>query len=128
MVEILLAAGANPPLFLLTSAKRLHTMPRIELPGRVKPVNKKELAAAVATASDMTTADALKAIDATLDTITETLKAGDEVRLLGFGTFKTAHRKAGTGRNPQTGKEIQIAASTQAKFSAGKGLKDALNG
>ena len=99
----------------------------IEFPGRVETVNKKELAAAVASACDMTNADAVKAIDATLDTITDTLKAGDEVRLLGFGTFKTAHRKAGTGRNPQTGKEIQIAASTQAKFSAGKGLKDALN-
>lgn len=90
-------------------------------------MNKKELAAAVAADCDMTHADALKAIDATLDKITETLKSGDEIRLLGFGTFATAHRKAGEGRNPQTGKTIQIAASTQAKFRPGKALKDALN-
>ena len=102
-------------------------MRRNELPERDGLVNKKELAAAVADDCGMTNADALKAIDATLDRITETLKKGDEVRLLGFGTFKTAHRKAGKGRNPQTGKEIDIAASTQAKFSAGKALKDALN-
>lgn len=76
----------------------------------------------------MTNADALKAIDATLDTITDTLKSGDDVRLLGFGTFATAQRAATEGRNPQTGKTIQIAASTQAKFRPGKALKDALNG
>ena len=90
-------------------------------------MNKKELAAAVAADCDMSSADALKAIDATLDTITATLKSGDEIRLLGFGTFTTAHRKAGEGRNPQTGKTIQIAASTQAKFRPGKALKDSLN-
>lgn len=100
----------------------------IELPGKVLNVNKKELAAAVASECDMTNADATKAIDATLEKITETLKNGDDIRLLGFGTFTTAHRKAGEGRNPQTGKKIKIAASTQAKFRPGKGLKDALNG
>ncbi len=121
------AAGENPPLFLLTLAKPVHTMPSINFPGRVETVNKKELAAAVASACGMTNADATKAIDAMLDTITDTLKSGDDIRLLGFGTFATAHRKAGEGRNPQTGKKIKIAASTQAKFRPGKGLKDALN-
>jgi len=90
-------------------------------------VNKKELAAAVAADCDLTNADALKAVDATLDQITAALKNGDDIRLLGFGTFTTAHRKAGEGRNPQTGKTIAIAASTQAKFRPGKALKDALN-
>ena len=90
-------------------------------------MNKKELAAAVASDCDITNADALKAIDSTLDQITAALKNGDDIRLLGFGTFATAHRKAGEGRNPQTGKTIQIAASTQAKFRPGKALKDALN-
>ena len=90
-------------------------------------MNKKDLAAAVASAADMSNADALKAVDATLDAITDALKAGGEVRLLGFGTFATSHSAARKGRNPQTGKEIDIAASTQAKFRAGKALKDALN-
>jgi len=90
-------------------------------------VNKKELAAAVAVDCDITNADALKAIDATLDQITATLKNGDDIRLLGFGTFTTAHRKASEGRNPQNGQTIKIAASTQAKFRAGKALKDSLN-
>ena len=91
-------------------------------------MNKKELAAAVAAKCDLTNADAAKAIDATLDIIADTLKAGDEVRLLGFGTFATSQRAASEGRNPQTGKPIKIPASTQAKFRPGKGLKDSLNG
>jgi len=102
-------------------------MPINRITRKVLTVNKKELAAAVAADCDLSSADALKAIDATLDTITATLKSGDEIRLLGFGTFTTAHRKAGEGRNPQTGKTIQIAASTQAKFRPGKALKDSLN-
>ena len=92
-----------------------------------EPVNKKELAAEVAAKCEITTADAARALDATLDIITDTLKAGDEIRLLGFGTFLTAQRAATEGRNPQTGKKIKIAASVQPKFRAGKGLKEALN-
>ncbi len=90
-------------------------------------MNKKELATAVASSCDMTNADALKAIDATLDAVTAALKSGDDVRLLGFGTFATANRAASEGRNPQTGKKIQIPASVQAKFRPGKALKEALN-
>ena len=68
-----------------------------------------------------------KYIDAVFDAITSALKKGDDVRLVGFGTFSAAKRKAREGRNPRTGETIQIPASTQPKFSAGKGLKDALN-
>jgi len=67
-------------------------------------------------------------VDATFDAITSTLKSGDEVRLIGFGSFSVTQRAATEGRNPRTGEKIQIAASKNPKFSAGKGLKDALNG
>jgi DNA-binding protein HU-beta len=61
------------------------------------------------------------------DAVTGALKKGDEVRLVGFGTFSVAKRKASTGRNPRTGEAMQIKASSQPKFKAGKGLKDAVN-
>ena len=70
--------------------------------------------------------DATKAVDAVFDAITGALKAGDEVRLVGFGTFAVSERAASTGRNPRTGETIEIAASKQPKFKAGKGLKDAV--
>ncbi|MBJ7415999.1 MAG: HU family DNA-binding protein, partial [Niveispirillum sp.] len=72
-------------------------------------------------------ADANKAVDAVFDGITGALKKGDEVRLVGFGTFAVAERAASEGRNPRTGEKISIAASKQPKFKPGKGLKDALN-
>lgn len=90
-------------------------------------MNKNDLVAAVADASELTKADAAKAVDAVFDTITGSLKGGDDVRLVGFGTFSVVNRKATTGRNPRTGETIQIAASKQPKFKAGKGLKDAVN-
>jgi|TARA_R110000868_G_scaffold177856_2_gene416999 DNA-binding protein HU-beta len=90
-------------------------------------VNKNELVAAVSDSADMTKADASSAVDAVLDSITSALKSGDEVRLVGFGTFSVASRAASEGRNPRTGEKIQIAASKQPKFKAGKGLKDSLN-
>ena len=67
------------------------------------------------------------AVEGVFDTITRTLSKGDEVRLVGFGTFSVARRKASTGRNPRTGEPMTIKASTQPKFKAGKGLKDAVN-
>lgn len=67
-------------------------------------------------------------VNATFDAITAALKGGDEVRLVGFGSFGISERKASEGRNPRTGEKIQIAASKNPKFSAGKGLKDAVNG
>lgn len=90
-------------------------------------MNKNDLVAAVADASELTKADAAKAVDAVFDTITGSLQGGSDVRLVGFGTFSVVNRKATTGRNPRTGETIQIAASKQPKFKAGKGLKDAVN-
>ncbi len=90
-------------------------------------MNKNDLISAVADTADLSKADAGKAVDSVLDQITGALKKGGEVRLVGFGTFSVAKRKATTGRNPQTGATIQIPASKQPKFKAGKALKDAVN-
>lgn len=90
-------------------------------------MNKNDLSAAVAEKAGLTKADAGSAVDAVFEAITAALKGGDEVRLVGFGTFAAVKRKATKGRNPATGAEIDIPASTQPKFKAGKGLKDALN-
>jgi DNA-binding protein HU-beta len=90
-------------------------------------VNKNELVDAVASAASLKKADATKAVDAVFDSITGSLKKGDEVRLVGFGTFTVSKRNASEGRNPRTGEKIHIAASKQPKFKAGKGLKDAVN-
>ncbi|MBT4891187.1 MAG: HU family DNA-binding protein [Rhodospirillales bacterium] len=90
-------------------------------------MNKNDLVAAVADSSGLSKTDAAKAVDAVLDSITGSLKGGSEVRLVGFGTFSVAARKATTGRNPRTGETIQIKASNQPKFKAGKALKDAVN-
>ena len=90
-------------------------------------MNKQDLVNAVADASGLTKADAGKAVEATFEAITGALKSGGEVRLVGFGTFGVAKRKASTGRNPRTGEEMKIPASNQPKFKAGKALKDAVN-
>ena len=90
-------------------------------------MNKNDLTAAVAESTGLAKAKAGEAGDAVLAAITASLKAKDEVRLAGFGTFVAAERKAGTGRNPRTGEEMQIAASTTVRFKVGKGLKDAVN-
>ena len=91
-------------------------------------MNKQELIATVADTSGLVKADAVKAVEAVFDAIEASLKKGDEVRLVGFGTFSISKRKASTGRNPRTGEPMTIKASTQPKFKAGKGLKDAVNG
>ena len=90
-------------------------------------MNKNDLVAAVADITELSKADAGKAVDAVFDTITKTLKSGDEVRLVGFGTFTVSQRAASEGRNPRTGETIQIPASKQPKFKAGKALKDSVN-
>ncbi len=90
-------------------------------------MNKNDLVANVADASGLSKADAAKAVDATFDAISSALSGGGEVRLVGFGTFSVAQRRASTGRNPRTGEAIQIPASKQPKFKAGKALKDAVN-
>lgn len=90
-------------------------------------MNKSELIDAIAASADITKADAGRALDAAVESITNALKAGEQVTLVGFGTFLVKERAARTGRNPQTGKEISIAASKVPGFKAGKGLKDAVN-
>ncbi|MDH3932914.1 MAG: HU family DNA-binding protein [Chromatiales bacterium] len=90
-------------------------------------MNKGELIDAVAAAANLSKADASRAVEAVLDSITDALKSGDQVSLIGFGTFGVKRREARTGRNPQTGAPIQIAASNVPGFKAGKGLKDAVN-
>ncbi len=91
-------------------------------------MNKNDLISKVAEATGLSKADATKAVDAVFASIVDALKGGDEVRLVGFGTFSVADRAATTGRNPRTGETIQIPASKQPKFKAGKALKDAVNG
>jgi len=90
-------------------------------------MNKQDLISSVADQSGLTKADASKAVEAVFDAITDALKEGSEVRLVGFGTFSVSKRKASTGRNPRTGETMAIKASSQPKFKAGKGLKDAVN-
>jgi DNA-binding protein HU-beta len=90
-------------------------------------VNKTELIDVIASAADLSKADAGRALDAVVDSITETLTKGDQVALVGFGTFSVKQRNARAGRNPQTSATIQIAASTVPSFKAGKALKDAVN-
>ncbi len=90
-------------------------------------MTKTDLVAAVAAKTKMTKAAAGEAVDATIEAITEALKAGGDVRLTGFGTFAVSKRAAREGRNPRTGKPVAIKASKSARFTAGKALKDALN-
>ena len=92
-----------------------------------KTINKADLVGMVADKTEMSKTDAAAAVDSVLDVITGELKQGNEVRLVGFGTFHVTRRKAGEGRNPQTGEKIKIPASNQPKFKAGKALKDVIN-
>ena len=90
-------------------------------------MNKTELIDQIATAADISKAAAGRALDATVEAIKGALQAGDSVNLLGFGTFYVGERAARTGRNPQTGKTIEIKAAKSPKFRPGKTLKDAVN-
>jgi DNA-binding protein HU-beta len=90
-------------------------------------MNKNELVSAVADAAKVSKGDAQSAVDAVFTVITNELKRGGDVRLVGFGNFSVTNRAATTGRNPQTGAEVKIPARKVPKFSAGKGLKDAVN-
>ncbi len=90
-------------------------------------MNKTELVAEMAQKANISKKDAEKALAAFTETVTTTLKKGDKVQLVGFGTFEVSKRSARTGRNPRTGETMKIAASKAPKFKAGKALKDALN-
>ncbi|WP_439817956.1 HU family DNA-binding protein [Zavarzinia sp. CC-PAN008] len=91
-------------------------------------VNKNELIESVAEATGLKKPDASKAVEAVFDAITGALKGGDDVRLVGFGTFGVTKREASEGRNPRTGETIKIPASNRVKFKPGKGLSDSVNG
>lgn len=90
-------------------------------------MNKSELIDAVASSADLPKAAAGRALDAVIDSITDALKEGDTVSLVGFGVFSVKERAARTGRNPQTGEPIEIKAAKVPSFKAGKALKDAVN-
>ncbi|MBD1371632.1 HU family DNA-binding protein [Hazenella sp. IB182357] len=90
-------------------------------------MNKTELINQVAEATEMTKKDASRSVEAVLDAITDALKQGDKVQLIGFGNFEVKERQARKGRNPQTGEEIDIPASKVPSFKAGKQLKEEVN-
>jgi DNA-binding protein HU-beta len=90
-------------------------------------MNKQELISKVASDTGLTKSGAAAAVDSFIEGIVKTLKKGQSITFVGFGTFKTSHRKARMGRNPQTGASVKIPKRRVARFSAGKALKDALN-
>ena len=90
-------------------------------------MNKAELVNAVASAANLSKADAGRAVDAVVGSVSSALQRGEQVSVIGFGTFSVSHRKATTGRNPRTGESIQIAATNVPKFKSGKALKAAVN-
>ena len=90
-------------------------------------MNKAELVAAMGEKTELSKKDAEKALKAFTEVVAETLKKGDKIQLVGFGTFEVAERAAREGRNPQTGETMKIAASKAPKFKAGKALKDDIN-
>ena len=90
-------------------------------------MNKTDLIDAVSDSADLTKADAARAVDAVIASITSALKKGDSVTVVGFGTFQVRERAARSGRNPKTGETIKIDASKNPAFKAGKALKDAVN-
>lgn len=106
-------------------ARRFH---QLLLNREVTQVNKGELIEAIANETGMSRAESGRALDAVLGTIETELRRGETVSLVGFGTFSTSKRAARMGKNPRTGEAIKIAARTVPKFSAGKGLKDAISG
>lgn len=90
-------------------------------------MNKTELVAAIAEKAELSKKDSEKALKAFIDVVTDELKKGDKIQLVGFGTFEVIERAAREGRNPLTGEKMQIKASKAPKFKAGKALKDAVN-
>ncbi len=90
-------------------------------------MSKQQLVEMIAEKAGLTKADASRALDATMESVTEALKKGEKVSLVGFGTFATSKRPAREGRNPRTGETVKIAARTAVTFKAGSKLKDAVN-
>ncbi|WP_346728179.1 HU family DNA-binding protein [Marinifilum caeruleilacunae] len=94
---------------------------------KYRNMNKQELVSAIAEKAELTKADSENAVNAMVEAIKEALAKGESTQLIGFGTFSVSERAARTGRNPQTGKEIQIAAKKVVKFKAGKAIDEAVN-
>ncbi len=90
-------------------------------------MNRQDLVTSVADRAGIARGDAGRVVDAVFDTISSALAAGHDVKLVGFGTFHITHREASSGRNPRTGEPMPLAARNQPKFTAGKGLRDAVN-
>jgi len=90
-------------------------------------MNKQELISAMAAKADLTKDQAGAALEGFIDSVTDSLKAGDDVRLLGFGNFVVSRREAKMGRNPQTGEAVEIKAANVVRFKVGKALKDGVN-
>ena len=90
-------------------------------------MNKNDVVVAVASRAGLTAGDAARAVDAVLETLAAALKAGEDVKLIGFGTFHVTRREASSGRNPRTGEPMQLEARNQPKFTAGRNLRDAVN-
>jgi DNA-binding protein HU-beta len=115
--------GGSGKLSALTTANA----PLIRCRERIGQMTKNELIAAVADKAQMTKTAAATAVDATFDAITAALKKGGEVKIMGFGNFRVVKRAAREGRDPRTGAPVKIKAAKRPRFSAGKGLKDAVN-
>jgi DNA-binding protein HU-beta len=113
--------------FRQNSASTTANGPLIRCRERIGPMTKNELIAAVADKAQMTKTAAATAVDATFDAITSTLKKGGEVKIMGFGNFRVVKRAAREGRDPRTGAPVKIKAARRPRFSAGKGLKEAVN-
>jgi DNA-binding protein HU-beta len=109
------------------SARSTANAPLIRCRERIGQMTKNELIAAVADKAQMTKTAAASAVDATFDAITSTLKRGGEVKIMGFGNFRVVKRAAREGRDPRTGAPVKIKAARRPRFSAGKGLKEAVN-
>jgi DNA-binding protein HU-beta len=122
--ESLAFAGfwANSP-----RARRQRTVDSVAIEERIGQMTKNELIAMVADKAQMTKTAASAAVDATFDAITMTLKKGGEVKIMGFGNFRVVKRAAREGRDPRTGAPVKIKAARRPRFSAGKGLKEAVN-
>jgi DNA-binding protein HU-beta len=126
-----LRSGQNESLLLRGFKQSLHAItagaPLIRCRERIGPMTKNELIAAVADKAQMTKTAAATAVDATFDAITAALKKGGEVKIMGFGNFRVVKRAAREGRDPRTGAPVKIRAARRPRFSAGKGLKEAVN-
>src|SRR4029079_9517265 len=138
LIHIILDDSQSFPAFSKNESLRLRDVgpilrahngnePLIRYRERIGPMTKNELIAAVADKAQMTKTAAATAVDATFDAITSTLKKGGEVKIMGFGNFRVGERAPREGGDPRTGAPVKIKAAKRPRFSAGKGLKDAVN-